>query len=101
VRANVFAGATARNFVPDLLALSRLWPPDLIVHDAAEYGGCLAAEILGVPHAVARTDSGSSSYPGRLLVGEQLGAARTVRPRARPGRRDAVPFSAPVLCGWT
>lgn len=77
VRANVFAGATARQTVPDLLALSRIWPPDLIVRDAAEYGGCLAAELLGIPHAVVRTDSGSSSYPGRHLVGKQLTVART------------------------
>lgn len=76
LRVNVFAGVTARHAVPDLLALSRTWRPDLIVRDAAEYGGCLAAELLGVAHAVVRTDSGSSSYPGRFFVGEQLSAAR-------------------------
>ena len=91
VRANVFAGATARHAVPDLLALSRVWPPDLIVRDAAEYGGCLAAELLGIPHAVVRTDSGSSSYPGRYLVSKQLDVARTHFGLA-PDPEVAMPF---------
>ena len=37
--------------VPDLLALAATWPPDLSRARGAEYGGCLAAEVLGLPHA--------------------------------------------------
>jgi len=47
----VFAGATAERMVPDLLALARDWPPDLVVRESNEYGGYLAAEALGLPHA--------------------------------------------------
>ncbi len=61
-RSAIFAGDTASAAVPDLLAVGDAWRPDLIVRDAAEYGGCVAAELLDVPHAVVRTDSGSSSY---------------------------------------
>ncbi|MGI9030440.1 MAG: glycosyltransferase, partial [Ilumatobacteraceae bacterium] len=53
-RSAVFAGETARESVPDLIALSETWRPDLIVREAAEYGGCVAAELLDVPHAVVR-----------------------------------------------
>ena len=76
VRAHIFAGVTARDAVPDLLALAGTWRPDLIVRDAAEYGGCLAAECLGLPHAVVRTDAGSASYRERVLVAGPLAAAR-------------------------
>jgi UDP:flavonoid glycosyltransferase YjiC (YdhE family) len=35
----------------DLLEVARSWRPDLIVREGMEYGGCLAAERLGNPHA--------------------------------------------------
>ena len=54
----------------------RRWRADLIVREAAEYGGCLAAELLDIPHAVVRTDSGSSSYAERHLVAPPLDAIR-------------------------
>lgn len=45
------ADITTRRMVPDLLALAAEWEPDLIVREGMEYGGAIAAEILGVPHA--------------------------------------------------
>ncbi len=48
----VFAGLYSRHMLPDLLALAATWPPDLIVREETEYGGCLAAGALGLPHAM-------------------------------------------------
>lgn len=75
-RRAMFAGRTAIEAVADLVAIADGWQPDLVVRDAAEYGGCLAAELLGLPHAVVRTDSGSSSYSDRHVVGDSLAAWR-------------------------
>jgi UDP:flavonoid glycosyltransferase YjiC (YdhE family) len=47
----VFADITARRMVPDLLRIAEDWKPDLVVRESMEYGGCLAAERLGIPHA--------------------------------------------------
>ena len=81
------------------------WPspgtgePTSIVREAAEYGGCLAAEVLGLPHAAVRTDSGSSSYADRFLVGPSLDANRAaVGLAADPDVVDAVPLPAAVVC---
>ena len=41
----------APRMVTDLLQIGKSWRPDLFVRDYAEYGGCIAAEVLGVPHA--------------------------------------------------
>lgn len=51
MRREVFAGLRPRHMLPDLLALAATWPPDLVVREEREYGGCLAAEVLGLPHA--------------------------------------------------
>jgi UDP:flavonoid glycosyltransferase YjiC (YdhE family) len=75
-RGAIFAGATARDTTPDLVELARRWRADLIVREAAEYGGCLAAEVLGLPHAMVRTDFGSSSYSDRHHVADSLNALR-------------------------
>ena len=40
----------APRMVTDLLQICDSWQPDLFVRDYAEYGGCIAAEVLGVPH---------------------------------------------------
>ena len=48
----MWAGVTAGRTAADLLALAAAWPFDLVVRDTNELGGCLAAERLGVPHAV-------------------------------------------------
>jgi N-glycosyltransferase len=81
----VFADVTARHMVPDLLAIAEGWRPDLIVREGMEYGGCLAAEVLGIPHAsiagngYAAIDSPDVHYfPGnRRLVAHVLAAHRS------------------------
>ena len=37
--------------VTDILRIADSWRPDLIVRDASDFGGCVAAEVLGIPHA--------------------------------------------------
>jgi hypothetical protein len=72
----LWADEWARPMVADLLALSRTWAPDLVVREGAEYGGCLAAEVLGIPHASVRAGSISSSYAQRHAGAEPLGRLR-------------------------
>jgi UDP:flavonoid glycosyltransferase YjiC (YdhE family) len=53
----MFSEHAPAKMVPDLLELFRTWTPDLIVRDDLEFGGCIAAERLGVPHAAIHTVS--------------------------------------------
>lgn len=75
-RRHLFADTTARAMALDLLTLSESWRPDVIVRDAAEYGGYLAAEVLDLPHLMIRTDSGSAAFASRGDVAPSLAAAR-------------------------
>jgi UDP:flavonoid glycosyltransferase YjiC (YdhE family) len=80
----MFADITTRAMVPDLMAIAEAWKPDLIVREGMEYGGCITAECLGIPHAsiagnaCAAIDSPKLRYfPGnRLLVAEPLARHR-------------------------
>jgi UDP:flavonoid glycosyltransferase YjiC (YdhE family) len=45
------ASVLAPRVVTDLLRVSETWRPDLVVWDYADFGGCVAAEVLGIPHA--------------------------------------------------
>jgi MGT family glycosyltransferase len=47
---DIFSGFLPPQMVPDLLAIAHAWPFDLLVRDPLEFGGCVAAEILGLPH---------------------------------------------------
>ncbi|WP_437963536.1 glycosyltransferase [Sorangium sp. So ce260] len=49
--AEMFIGVLARRMTEDLLERARTGQPDLIVRDAMEFGGYVAAEALGIPHA--------------------------------------------------
>lgn len=49
----LFRFTTARAMAPDLVAIAGDFRPDLFVREGIEYGGCLAAELLGLPHATA------------------------------------------------
>ena len=68
----VFASMWAAAMTPDLLTIARDWHPEVIVRDAMAYGGCLAAEVLGLPHAAIRTAATPSRYVIRYLVAEPL-----------------------------
>jgi len=47
--AHVFIWMTAVRLARDVIGLSRDWRPDIIVRETTEFGGALAAEVLGVP----------------------------------------------------
>jgi hypothetical protein len=47
---DVFAGFLAPRMVPDLLAIAEAWPFDVLVREPEELSGCVAAEVLGIPH---------------------------------------------------
>lgn len=48
---HIFLDRSPRRMVPDLLEVIRTWRPDAIVAGSFEYGGPLAAELAGLPHA--------------------------------------------------
>ncbi|HKR98526.1 MAG TPA: glycosyltransferase [Candidatus Dormibacteraeota bacterium] len=80
----VFADITTARMVPDLLDIAHEWRPDLIIREHFEFGGCIAAEVLGIPHAsiagnaYSAVDSPHIKYfPGnRLMVAEAMARHR-------------------------
>jgi UDP:flavonoid glycosyltransferase YjiC (YdhE family) len=46
----VFTGIELPARLPELLAITDKWRPDLIVHELSEFAGPLTAEIAGLPH---------------------------------------------------
>jgi MGT family glycosyltransferase len=66
----------AREMARDLLDLARDWTPDLIVRAGSEYGGLVAAERLGLPHASVPTGAWHADYQLRLEAVKQLDALR-------------------------
>lgn len=101
----MFADVTAAHMVPDLLALARTWRPDLIVRESMEYGGCIAAEALGIPHASVAGNAYSAidSQAVHYFTGNrQLVAEALARHRARfalpPDPHVEMPFRYLHLC---
>jgi len=47
----LFCGIAPRLRTPELVAIARAWPPDMLIREAGEYAAVIAAEYLGVPHA--------------------------------------------------
>lgn len=63
----IFGGTAAAAMLQDLSPVVATWPPDLIVHDAAEFAGPLIAAQLGVPWV--------TKAFGILLPAERVAAA--------------------------
>ena len=70
----VFAGSRAERCLPDLLSICEEWRPSLIVRETTEFAGCLAAEVLGLPHVAVQV----SAFRPHLqqLVAEPLNRLR-------------------------
>jgi UDP:flavonoid glycosyltransferase YjiC (YdhE family) len=47
----IFYGIQARTVLPNVQAAIRDWRPDLVVREASEPAGAIAAEAAGIPHA--------------------------------------------------
>ena len=50
VTENLFIRAAARRMLPDVLAFAEDWRPDLVIRESSEFSGCVAAEVLDIPH---------------------------------------------------
>lgn len=47
----VFCGVAGRLMAPGIIEAAQAWQPDMIIREGGEYGGLIAAEYLGLPHA--------------------------------------------------
>jgi MGT family glycosyltransferase len=43
--------AAITSMVPDIIGICRSWGPDVILRENTEAAGCIAAEVMGIPHA--------------------------------------------------
>ena len=73
---HLFAGLYAERMVADLLTVTGHWRPDVIVREVGEFGGCVAAEALGIPHASVRSNTMLSTYSQRHLVNAEMSRLR-------------------------
>ena len=71
-RIGAFAEVAATDMVDDLLVHAKGFRPDLIVWDAMEFGGWVAAELLGVPHAAAASAMGTPRTVLNAMAGHEL-----------------------------
>jgi UDP:flavonoid glycosyltransferase YjiC (YdhE family) len=71
----LFIGAAARHMLPDVVTIAREWSADVIVRQSLEYSGCVAAELLGLPHASV-ADAAHSAVDRRYEVAASLDRLR-------------------------
>lgn len=69
----LFAALPAQGMVEDLIDIGRRWSPDLIVRETFEWGGWVAAELLGLPHAVLSSGFGLPREVAGAMAGDLLG----------------------------
>lgn len=76
--AHKFVRMTAERLANDVVVLSERWRPDLIVRETTEYGGSLAAQVLGLPSAALQVASPSVMTHDLLVeVAVALGEIRS------------------------
>jgi MGT family glycosyltransferase len=68
---DVFAGYLPEQMTPDLLRIAHEWPVDVVVREPLEFGGCVAAEALGLPSATCGPhfcfwDGAWHAFPGEV-----------------------------------
>jgi N-glycosyltransferase len=84
----IYAGPAADRCAEDLLAHAGDWRPDLVIREADEFGGYLAAEALGVPHVSVASFGGLAEVTGpRLAPILDRGRARLGLPADPDGDR--------------
>jgi UDP:flavonoid glycosyltransferase YjiC (YdhE family) len=69
----LFGAVAATAMIDELLAVVEDWPPDLVVHDAAEFAGLAVAVAAGIPHAV--HSFGDAVPPRRVQAAIEQAAA--------------------------
>ncbi|MGK2849337.1 MAG: glycosyltransferase [Candidatus Limnocylindrales bacterium] len=77
--AHKFVRMTAGRLAADVVALAGRWRPDLIVRETTEYGGSLAAQVLGLPSAALQVASPT------LMSDEVLAEVAVALDELRPG----------------
>lgn len=70
---------TAGRLAADVVALADRWRPDLIVRETTEYGGSLAAQVLGLPSAALQVATPT------LMSDDVLAAVAVALDELRPG----------------
>ncbi|HEX5165321.1 MAG TPA: glycosyltransferase [Thermomicrobiales bacterium] len=64
---NLFINARATECLADLVTICDAWHPSLIVREISEFGGCLVAERLGIPHVAVQV-SGFRPHLHQLIA---------------------------------
>jgi MGT family glycosyltransferase len=68
---DVFAGYLPAAMAPDLLLLAGEWPYDVLIREPLEFGGCIVAESLNLPHVTCGPlfcfwDGAWHAFPGEV-----------------------------------
>jgi len=95
----LFGAVRAEAMLADLVPAARAYAPDLLVCDAAEFAGPIAAAMVSAPkhHTLVRGHAPSTAGRGnRSRGGAALGCARTRRPALRRCVRQPVPGHLPT-----
>lgn len=72
----IFLDRSPRRMVPDLLKIIPAWRPDAILSGTFEFGGPLAAELLGVPHVSCSISIRWDRWILDRIVGRPIAALR-------------------------